>query len=55
MSRVSYDTVSGFYQLAGLIMLNHFDRKYGITVADVVADIKAYKANPDTIKKLVSE
>lgn len=40
-------------KLAGLIMANHFDRKYGITVADVIADIKAYKANPDTITKSV--
>lgn len=37
-------------KLAGLIQSNHFDIKYGLTVADVVADIKAYKNNPASVK-----
>lgn len=36
-------------KLAGLIQSNHFDIKYGVTVADVVADIKAYKNNPTSV------
>ena len=31
-------------KLTGLIQSNRLDKKYGITVADVLADIKAYKA-----------
>jgi hypothetical protein len=38
-------------KMAALIQANHFDRNYGITVADVVADIKAYKANPSSVTK----
>lgn len=36
-------------KLADLIKSNHFDIKYGLTVADVVADIKAYKNNPTSV------
>lgn len=38
-------------KLAGLIQSNHFDIKYGLTVADVVADIKAYKNNSTSVTK----
>ena len=33
-------------QLAGLIRSNHFDSRYGVTVADVVSDIRKYKKDP---------
>lgn len=36
-------------KLADLIKSNHFDIKYGLTVADVLADIKAYKNNPTSV------
>mgnify|MGYP007035329551 FL=1 len=33
-------------KLAGLIQSNHLDIKYGITVTDVIADIRKYKNDP---------